>query len=38
MKYMIFMIPPEYQPNSSSKQKADENFAPPKEAVAEMMK
>ena len=38
MRFMMFMIPPEYQPNSSSKQKADENFAPPKEAVAEMMK
>ena len=38
MRFMIFMIPPEYQPNSSAKQKADENFAPPKEAVEAMTK
>lgn len=38
MKFMMFMIPPEYQPDSPAKRKADENFAPPKEAVAEMMK
>ncbi len=36
MRFMMFMIPPEYQPNSSAKQKADENFAPPKEAVEVM--
>jgi hypothetical protein len=35
---MMFMIPPEYQPNASPKQKADANFAPPKEAVEAMMK
>jgi hypothetical protein len=34
----MFMIPPEYQPNASPKQKADANFVPPKEAVEEMMK
>jgi hypothetical protein len=38
MRFMMFMIPPEYQPNSSAKQKADENFAPPKEAVEAMTK
>jgi hypothetical protein len=38
MKFMMFMIPPEYQPNASPKQKADANFAPPKEAVEAMMK
>jgi len=38
MRFMMFMIPPEYQPNASPKQKADANFAPPKEGVAEMMK
>lgn len=35
---MMFMIPPEYQPDASPKQKADANFAPPKEAVEAMMK
>ncbi len=35
---MMFMIPPEYQPDASPKQKADANFAPPAEAVAAMMK
>jgi hypothetical protein len=38
MRFMMFMIPPEYQPNASPKQKADANFAPPKEAVEAMMK
>jgi hypothetical protein len=33
---MMFMIPPEYQPNASPKQKAGANFAPPKEAVEVM--
>lgn len=37
MRFMMFMIPPEYQPNTSGK-KADENFAPPAEAVEAMMK
>ena len=36
MRFMMFMIPPEYQPNSSSSPKADANFAPPKEAVEVM--
>jgi hypothetical protein len=35
---MMFMIPPEYQPDASPKQKAGANFAPPKEAVEAMMK
>ena len=38
MKYMMFMIPPEYQTNVPAGKKADENFAPPAEAVEEMMK
>ncbi|MDE3056965.1 MAG: YciI family protein [Bacteroidota bacterium] len=38
MRFMMFMIPPEYQPDASPKQKADANFAPPKEAVEAMMK
>ncbi len=37
MRFMMFMIPPEYQADASSKQKADANFAPPKEAVEAMM-
>ncbi len=36
MRFMMFMIPPEYQPNASPKEKADANFAPPKEAVEVM--
>lgn len=36
MRFMMFMIPPEYQPGSQAKQKADEKFAPPKEAVEVM--
>jgi len=35
---MMFMIPPEYQPNPSKGKKADEGFAPTAEAVKEMMK
>jgi hypothetical protein len=35
---MMFMIPPEYQPGASPKQKADANFAPPKVAVEAMTK
>lgn len=35
---MMFMIPPEYQPGAPAGQKADENFAPPREAVEAMMK
>ncbi len=38
MRFMMFMIPPEYQPDASPKQKAGANFAPPAEAVAAMMK
>ncbi len=38
MRFMMFMIPPEYQPDASPNQKADANFAPPKEAMEEMMK
>lgn len=38
MRFMTFMIPPEYQPDASPKQKATANFAPPAEAVAAMMK
>ncbi len=38
MRFMMFMIPPEYQPNASPKQKTDANFAPPKEAVEAMMR
>ena len=38
MRFMMFMIPPEYQPGASPDQKADANFAPPAEAVAEMTK
>ena len=36
MRFMMFMIPPEYQPNASPNQKADANFSPPKEAVEVM--
>ena len=38
MRFMMFMIPPEYQTDAPSEKKADENFAPPAEAVKEMMK
>jgi hypothetical protein len=38
MRFMMFMIPPEYQPDASPGQKADANFAPPREAVEAMMK
>ncbi|MCL5020136.1 MAG: YciI family protein [Bacteroidetes bacterium] len=38
MRFMMFMIPPEYQPNPSKGKKAEEGFAPPAEAVAAMMK
>ena len=36
MRFMMFMIPPEYQTNTPANKKADENFAPPAEAVEEM--
>jgi hypothetical protein len=38
MRFMMFMIPPEYQTDAPADKKADENFAPPKEAVEAMMK
>ena len=38
MRYMMFMIPPEYQPGAPAATKAGEGFAPPAEAVAAMMK
>jgi hypothetical protein len=38
MRFMMFMIPPEYQSNAPSEKKAGENFAPPAEAVEAMMK
>ena len=38
MRFMMFMIPPEYQPGASDGQKADEDFAPTAEAVEAMMK
>ena len=38
MRFMMFMIPPEYQPNASADQKAKANFTPPKEAVEAMAK
>ncbi len=38
MRFMMFMIPPEYQPGAPEPQKAGKNFAPPAEAVAAMMK
>ncbi|HEY9167332.1 MAG TPA: YciI family protein [Candidatus Kryptonia bacterium] len=38
MRFMMFMIPPEYQPDAPPSQKAAADFAPPAEAVAAMMK
>jgi hypothetical protein len=38
MRFMMFILPPEYQTDSSAGKKADENFAPPAEAVEAMMK
>jgi hypothetical protein len=38
MRFMMFMIPPEYQTDAPSDSKAGDNFAPPAEAVKEMMK
>ena len=38
MRFMMFMIPPEYQPRASSGQKAGDDFAPPAEAVEAMMR
>ena len=38
MRFMMFIIPPEYQNDAPSDSKAAEDFAPPAEAVEEMMK
>ena len=38
MRFMMFMIPQEYQPDAPPEQKAGEGFAPRPEAVAAMMK
>jgi len=38
MRFMMFMIPPEYQPGSDAEKKAGEDFAPSVEAVEAMMK
>lgn len=38
MRFMMFMIPPEYQPVAPASKKAGESFAPPAEAVAVMTK
>jgi hypothetical protein len=38
MRFLMFMIPPEYQSNASPKQKAGADFAPPKEVIETMMK
>ena len=38
MRYMMFMIPKVYQPDTSPAEKAGEGFTPPAEAVAEMTK
>ena len=38
MRFMMFMIPKVYQPDTPPGEKAGEGFAPPAEAVARMMK
>ncbi|MFZ0453812.1 MAG: YciI family protein [Ignavibacteriaceae bacterium] len=38
MRFMMFMIPPEYQSDTASDKKAGQDFAPPAEAVEAMMK
>lgn len=38
MKFMMFMIPRVYQPDTPPAERAGEGFAPPPEAVARMMK
>ncbi len=38
MRFMMFMIPRVYQPDTPSGERAGEGFAPPAEAVAKMMK
>ncbi|MBI3812066.1 MAG: YciI family protein [Nitrospirae bacterium] len=38
MRFMMFMIPKVYQPDTPPGERAGEGFAPPAEAVAKMMK
>jgi hypothetical protein len=38
MKFMMFMIPRVYQPDTPPSERAGEGFAPPADAVAKMMK
>ena len=38
MRFMMFMIPKVYQPDTPPGEKAGEGFAPPAESVARMMK
>jgi hypothetical protein len=38
MRFMMFMIPRVYQPDTPANERAAEGFAPPSEAVARMMK
>lgn len=38
MRFMMFMIPPEYQSDAPAEQKANDDFAPSKEAVEAMTK
>jgi len=38
MRFMMFMIPKVYQPDTPPGERAGEGFAPPAEAVAEMMR
>jgi len=38
MKFMMFMIPRVYQPDTPAGERAGEGFAPPADAVAKMMK
>lgn len=38
MRFMMFMVPRVYQPDTPPGERAEEGFAPPAEAVARMMK
>ena len=38
MRFMMFMIPKVYQPDTLPGERAGEGFAPPAESVARMMK
>lgn len=38
MRFVLFMIPRVYQPDTPPGERAGEGFAPPREAVAQMMK